>query len=272
MLSLQDFYLKKGNPVHHKSYCAFLDILGSTNRIRASYEKGTANDLLQEFHAILKKWVMKFDDVSHETPLFYKTFSDNLLFAHPQFSQDMEAEFGTILSVICEYQLEMTLSGFFIRGGLSIGELFMDENSVYGEALIDAYDLESKVAVNPIVVLSDSVMRLVNDHLRYYGDNAPQYGDILVNSDGRYFINYLSECREGEYLDTNKLMRHKKQIERSLLQYVEESAVFAKYSWLAAYHNHFCDSVSMYSEYTSELKVSGELMAVKFKMLEKPKR
>lgn len=69
----------------------------------------------------------------------------------------------------------MALQGFFIRGGLSVGTLFVDDNCVYGEALIDAYELESKVAVNPIVILCENTMKLVDHHIGYYhGESAPQ--------------------------------------------------------------------------------------------------
>lgn len=272
--SKKNDYLEKGKPVHRLSYCAFLDVLGLSERIRASYESKAGDKLLQEFHAIFKKRISQLKLDIGGSLLYFKSFSDNVLLAHPQFSRDMESEFGFILRSISEYQFEMALRGFFIRGGLSVGPLFVDDNSVYGEALINAYHLESKVAVSPIVVLCDNTMKLVDKHIGYYyGNGAPQVRDILVNADGRYFINYLSECilqtDEGEEVARDSLKQHKGQIESALAQYVGQPAVFAKFSWLAAYHNYFCDSVSSYPGYSDELKVSNELATVKFKRLAK---
>ncbi|WP_321897185.1 hypothetical protein [Burkholderia cepacia] len=80
----------------------------------------------------------------------------------------------------------MALKGFFIRGGLAVDQLFMDENSVYGAALLEAYRLESKVAVNPVVVLCDQTMKLVDQHIGYYcGEIAPQLRHVLKGPDGR---------------------------------------------------------------------------------------
>ena len=66
----------------------------------------------------------------------------------------------------------MALKGFFIRG-VAVDQLFMDGNSVYGMALLTAHDLESKVAVNPIVVLCDNTMKLVDKHIGYYSGRRP---------------------------------------------------------------------------------------------------
>lgn len=268
----KDDYLESGKPVHRTSYCAFLDVLGFSERIRSSRKDKTEDKLLQEFHAIFDKRINLLKSEVNNSLIYFKSFSDNVLLAHPSFSQDMESEFGFILWSISEYQFEMALQGFFIRGGLSVGPLFVDDNSVYGEALIDAYELESKVAVNPIVVLCKNTMKLVDRHIGYYhGEIAPQVRHVLVNADGRYFINYLSECivetDDGEELDSCSLNKHKKQIENALIQYAAQPAVFSKFAWLAAYHNHFCDSISSYTGYSDKLQVKRELATVKFNTL-----
>lgn len=267
-------YFEAEQPVHRLSYCAFLDVLGFSERIRASYKNKTANELLRQFHSIFNTRISQLKSDVNESLLYFKSFSDNVLLAHPRSSSDMEGEFGFILWSISEYQFEMALQGFFIRGGLSVGNLFVDDNSVYGEALIDAYELESKVAVNPIVVLCDNTMKLVDLHLGYYGgEYAPQIRHVLVNGDGRYFINYLSECLletdYGEELNAKSLGKHKEQIELALSLYAEQPAVFAKFSWLSAYHNYFCESISSYPGYSDNLKVSSELATVKFRTLVK---
>ena len=63
------------------------------------------------------------------------------------------------------------------------------------------------------------------------------------------------------------LEKHKDQIELALAQYVKQPAFFAKFSWLSAYHNYFCDSVSSYPGYSDKLKVQSELATLKFKTL-----
>lgn len=272
MLPEKNFYMKAGKPAHELSYCAFLDILGFSARTRESYQNKSHDALLREFHETFAEVTAELKNQTTYSPLYYKSFSDNVLLAVPRYSDDMESEFGNILVATSEYQFRMALKGFFVRGGLAVGPLFIDDNSVYGEALIAAYELESKVAVNPIVVLSDETAKLVNKHLTYYaGELAPQRRALLVNSDGRYFINYLDECiletDDGWELDLESLCQHREQIHRSLAKYAEQPAVFAKFSWLSAYHNYFCETVSTCPGYSDDLKVSSDLMTVKFKRL-----
>jgi hypothetical protein len=152
----------------------------------------------------------------------------------------------------------------------------MDENSVYGAALLEAYGLESKVAVNPVVVLCDNTMKLVDKHIGYYsGEIAPQFRDVLKGPDGRYFLNYLTKCivegDDREFLDAKSLRLHKKQIESALKTYAAVPSVFSKFAWLAAYHNYFCNTVSGYPEYKATLKVSATLAAIQFHRLAKKK-
>jgi hypothetical protein len=93
--------------------------------MRASYKENDGDALLQDFHSILNKSIERFKETTNDSMLYFKSFTDNVLLAHPRFSKDMEAEFGFILWSILEYQFEMALKGFFIRGGLSVGPLFV---------------------------------------------------------------------------------------------------------------------------------------------------
>src|SRR5690606_5178640 len=99
--------------------------------------------------------------------------------------------------------------------------------------------------------------------------------DVLKGPDGRYFLNYLTECiiegDDREYLDAKSLRRHKKQVESALKAYASTPAVFSKFSWLAAYHNYFCDTVSDYPEYNEAMKVSATVYAVQFQQIIKKK-
>lgn len=269
-------YYSAGKPTHRLSYCAFLDVLGFSERVRASYKDDSADTLLKRFHQILAKSIARLKENTDHSMLYFKSFTDNVVLAHPRFSDDMESEFGFILWAIMEYQFQMALNGFFIRGGLAVDLLFMDENSVYGAALLEAYGLESRVAINPVVVLCENTMKLVDKHISYYsGEIAPQQRDVLKGPDGRYFLNYLTECiidgNDREYLDAKSLRLHKKQIESALKIYTAVPSVFSKFAWLAAYHNYFCDTVSSFPEYKSSLKVSVALAAIQFQRLAKKK-
>lgn len=260
----KDDYFCNGKPIHRQSYCAFLDILGFSAKINESYKNNTENELLRDFHDILSKMINELKEQAEDSMFYFKSFTDNVVLAHPKFSDDMEAEFGFIISPIMEYQFQMALKGFFIRGGLALGPLFMDEDSVYGSALLKAHEIESSIAINPSVVLCENTVSLVKKHMEYYFcENAPQSRDILKDNKGHYFLNYLTECLidngNENSLDITSLKRHKNQIEDALRENENTQKVFSKFVWLALYHNYFCEQVSGYPNYLDSLKISSTL-------------
>jgi hypothetical protein len=265
----KDDFFECGKPIHKTAYCAFLDVLGFSERIRESYKLGTHDSLLASFHSILGKAIGRLKKDSDGSMLYFKSFTDNVVLAHPGFSDDLESEFGFILWSLREYQFNMACEGFFVRGGLSVGPLFMDETSVYGAALLEAYELESKIAVNPVVALSDDAMKLVDHHMTYYfNERPPQVRDVLRGPNGRYFINYLTEAiyetGHGDKLAVKLLRKHKNNVVAELRKHRKNPRVFEKFAWLAAYHNHFCDQVADFPEYKTSLKVPGKEFSLVF--------
>lgn len=263
-------YYKNGKPVHERSYCAFLDILGFSDSILAATTTGSHDALLGRFQRIFQEQLAWFRTRHKSGLLYFKTFSDNILIGCPAYSWDMESEFGVMVEALGRYQLAMAREGFFIRGGLSLGPLFIDDDQVFGHALLEAYALESKSAVNPIVVLSRDAEANVIEHLKFYGDpkDSPQARVVLRGPDGRYFINYLSECimDTGDELaiDRAALDDHRTQVESALGRCRRNPAVFAKYAWLAAYHNHFCDSVTRLRGFDKAFRIDEGHAAVRF--------
>lgn len=75
----------------------------------------------------------------------------------------------------------MTLEGFFVRGGVSIGDYYTNEYLSFGPALLEAHNIESCSAKTPRIVLSKDAKDLVKHHLTYYSNPkyAPQVRAVL---------------------------------------------------------------------------------------------
>ena len=73
-------------------------------------------------------------------------------------SEESEAAPDSLLSPLIELVQDIArwslLSGFLIRGGITIGKLYHNatQGVVFGEALVEAYNLESKDAIYPRVI------------------------------------------------------------------------------------------------------------------------
>ncbi|AYO04199.1 hypothetical protein ACPSLY_06970 [Vibrio parahaemolyticus] len=255
-------YIDDGQPSLKKSYCVFMDVLGFSDMISTSSGTEQEHDVFQRYYDVTSELITRLNQhVGDDSVLQMKIFSDNIVLALPWFSRDGESEFGFILMALREYQLSMALNGYFVRGGMSVEKLFVDNNMIYGKALLDAYALESKVANDPKIVISDEVLNIVRSHTQFYAhpQNSPQNSDVFIDADGKGFISYLDELiYQGEYeyqLDTERLLQHKERVIEAVDLHKNNTKVWYKYHWLCDYHNYFCSRVSDVSGYTNECMI-----------------
>ncbi|WP_133593807.1 hypothetical protein [Permianibacter aggregans] len=175
-----------------------------------------------------------------------KVFTDNIIVGWPV-HDDGEAELAQAFFRLGAFQLQLVNQGYFLRGAISVGDAYIDEFAVFGNALIEAYEGESKLARDPRIILSPSAIKMVKSHLRYYAEEriAPHVSDVLQDTDGQWFLNYLA-CilwavdEEGPFYAELEL--HKQAVERKLQEYKDAPSIWSKYAWAASYHNYFCES------------------------------
>ncbi|CEP79809.1 hypothetical protein QJR30_04770 [Paraclostridium sordellii] len=238
----------KDNPSLVNSMVCAIDILGFSQMIVDSCRDGYGDKLLKEINYLITK------NKQCITPNKYskgkvKIFTDNMVVAYP-IKDDGEKELDEILENVSEYQFNLSLEGLFVRGGVSVGDFYINEDIVFGPALLDAHNTESKIACYPRIVLDEKTVKLLKKYINYY-DAAPQKNKILIDSDGQWFLNYLNtifkfytECNndyEFERVQHELLFRHKKKLEELLSIHKTNIAVWDKYVWTANYHNCFCD-------------------------------
>jgi len=238
-----------GNLLFRKSFCAYIDILGFSKKIQ--------NNDLDFFVMYLNtldkelKHIENNHDLSGKEGLKsfeLKIFTDNFVFGHPWYDSSGEMELGNIFEVLSHIQFTFAKSNIFIRGAISISNLYMDENIVLGPALIESYKLESEQSINPRIILSKEVSEIVRKHITYYANKneSPQNKEFLVDIDGYYFVNYLFilfyDSDYPEHIIIDELKKHREAILINLEQCKNDFKLFDKYSWSANYHNYFCDN------------------------------
>jgi hypothetical protein len=129
------------------------------------------------------------------------TFSDHVVVSYPE--PDMEdrvadlvkplwADFICqdcirVISAIAERALRQ---GLLLRGGISRGEQYHGNEVVFGEALVDAYRLESELAKGPRIVVSDRILSQLQ------GGPASHPNLVRQDSDGLWYLNYFPRMRE----------------------------------------------------------------------------
>lgn len=251
------YFQADGVPKTKNSVVVFCDILGFSDEMRKAYNEERADDLLIKLRSALTE---SYELLNYEPttsigfPKAYatKTFTDNIVIGFP-IIRDGESEMGDAFFHLGSMQLKMVQSGFFIRGGIAIGELYIDNDIVFGNGLIDAYKAESQLARDPRIILAESAIEYLGMHLSYYAEveYSPQYRDLLKDIDGQIFLNYLetiliAEDEIGPYYD--ELMKHKSIVEAKLDRFSSNPIYWSKYAWAANYHNYFCDQHEYFDE------------------------
>lgn len=119
----------------------------------------------------------------------------------------------------------------------------MHDGLIFGPALADAYELESRHAIHPRVVLSKEAAASQLDDLRYYTNpaRAPQARVLLHDGDGLTFINYLGVLLDELDDPTPVVVGHRDLTILRLHRHRDDKRVWEKYRWVAEYHNAFVD-------------------------------
>ena len=176
-----------------------------------------------------------------------KVFTDNIVVAYPLRYPDHdlgEPELGTLLTVFAYVQASLAAEGFFLRGAITAGQHYQDQDIAYGKALLEAVDLD-RSGNPPRLVIGPSVEPLISEHLSWYGDLwSPHHTDLLEDpSDGQLFVNYLGVAMENYPdipVDYQLLEEHGERVGEALRTHQPRTHVWRKYAWLATYHNYVC--------------------------------
>lgn len=145
--------------------------------------------------------------------------------------------------------------GFLLRGGVTIGEIYHQDSMAFGPAFLKAYELESKFASNPRIIL-DPVL-----------SSAWGQGDIYLNKDRSYlgrsktwrlsednyrFFDFIQPFGGAfSFSDSFDLLNHRidplrKVILDNLRHHKSDQKIFDKYIWLAKYLNEVCEENSQH--------------------------
>ncbi len=258
-----------GTPKLRLSYCGYMDMLGFSEISSEAYQRGEGDALLATLHGILSSEAQELKpapDLDYTADYYATLFTDNVVLGHVIDSKDGESEFGHITLLLRLFQLRMALEGFFVRDALTVGDLFMDDNLVLGPALLEAHSIEQTMARDARIVLSDTVFKIARSHLRYYGppQTAPHYEHILLDSDGKPFLNYLGFLFEDGSIEDEEswhyAKQHKQHIEDNLVKHQQALVVWAKYQWLSGYHNYICSEAKDIPGYDENCLISSELV------------
>jgi hypothetical protein len=235
-------------PTYEPRYCAFVDILGFGELIRTlrhdEKQYLMLRTLLQTIHtpgpAIPE---------SDEADFRAQSISDAVAISTAVNADGLRQLFLALEALT----LHLLESGFFIRGAIVKGGLYHDEKMVFGEALVDAYKLESTVARYPRIVVrrdvfDDAVAHLEHNDWKNYirtSDDGPRFLHVLRRI-AAIVPEGLSELtREPDPKEVAKFAKMRDQIQTRWEESVDDPRRYEKVKWFVTYWTRYCVPVQM---------------------------
>ena len=237
--------------VYQPVLLSYLDVLGFRDRIdktkESVYELQQTYALLhtmKEQYSSMRRFGSAEDGKTPKCLSHFRYFSDLVvriteLKDKYVLADYLNFEFLVLAGTQCHY----VCAGDLLRGAMVIGDLFIDDNVMFGPALVEAYEIERAAAVFPRIVIDKEILRRAR-----YGQGEPIWNDLVTRGeDGVYFIDYLfgtflerwSYPEENQLTSEDTLLAHKDFIEELLKKWVKDSDYRKRQKalWMAHYHN-----------------------------------
>lgn len=254
--------LTKKELKYERRLIAFIDILGFKDIVKQSETDTSKIELIYSVLEYLKdwekteKWDLKFVEIEESAQ--YKgvnnfdlrgktnttTFSDSIVVSVKV--DDNVNEMASTLIVNLAYIGTVLLEkGILFRGGLTIGNIIhVDNGTVFGQGLIDAFMLETRSAKYPRIVLSDKLLNELNYPIETKRNSYPyhqyldRYDDGCVGFHQLIYYQVIESWTEmTPELLTESLSKVRKVIINGLDSSFEKPEVFEKFKWLKEQYN-----------------------------------
>lgn len=234
-------------------YLAYFDVLGYKaffNEEESDHQK-FLKDILGTLDYV-KSQVNEF--LSFSSRIGLRVYSDNFLLYIKEEGQDKVIEdfnaLAALTSVVALIQVKILAQyRILLRGGITKGEFYVDENIIFGKGLIQAVEIESNKAIYPRVVIDVDSFCLKNY-------DSLWKSLIKKDDDGIYFVDYFSinhylavglgnpieiiqTLRKQIIFLTNKYCKYGSLSREDKIN--QRSKLIEKYLWVLNKFNDFCN-------------------------------
>jgi len=239
--------MKKRDVQYERCLIVYIDILGFKQKI----DTESANHISRCIR-IIKEAVEPYrfkTTLPKLPPENFVNFSDLCVLWLPLEDEKKWAPAGWVTSQILKIVHAQSWLLFdeqlLIRGGVTIGPLAKSYGQIFGPGLVRAYELESKQAKYPRVLVDECVIEEFYRNRRLCvhdpKTDAAYLRDMLQkDTDGKLFVDYLRVVA-GELDDPSAYPGHMAKlrgfIDQRLREFAGIESVHEKYEWLSRYHN-----------------------------------
>ncbi len=157
-------------------FIASIDLLGAKDIIK----KDEKDEHLNKINQIYQSWI-KMGMRGYFERLKIKFFSDNTIIA---IETDICKEADVLLEFVGYMAEHFLKCGYKPRGGICKGKIYIDDCFTWGEGLVKAYELESKEAIYPRIIVSEEIVNAISGRLK-------EQMLCVDEEDNKTYLNYL---------------------------------------------------------------------------------
>lgn len=231
----------------------FIDILGFKEKVDNCNEDNSQITNIYNVLSIMKNHFYKNKDLKRIH------FSDSIVIS---FNAE---EHGAILDIIGSIQSlvkKIVNEGFLLRGGITVGNVYHDDDFIYGPAMNKAYYLESKIAKNPRIIIDPEIIELSKNNMpEFFNEGMEEYiyNYISIDSDDNHYIDYFKKGVDTFWEINDNDKRYVDKLNEIIQQglKIPDKEINSKYIWMRDKHNDLIKNLKSNTQIKGEIFTMG---------------
>ena len=166
---------------------AFIDVLGAKNKIKEDVNK-SLNIVHRAYNDAIAILDAMYSGEAKSLRPEVRIFSDNIVIAVDSSIKGRPSALVAVLIYAGLIQHQFLHNRYLVRGGISMGDFFVDDVMLWGTALTRAYEIESSISIYPRIVLDPNMI----GELRVF-ENPVLNHWIKQDVDHLSFVHYMQD-------------------------------------------------------------------------------
>jgi hypothetical protein len=208
-------------------YVAFIDILGFGEIVKATDQAPTSTRY-DELVKALTETDARARQHGELDDFRFQSFSDSIVIS----SEATPAGLRHVLTSITDLALNLLSVGLLIRGAVAKGKLHHDKSVMFGPAFLQAYQMETRIANFPRVILS----RDVYEDFRQAASGIGLL-QILLSEDGPPHLHIFASLEGPSKIEDPLKLQCQRVLQNLVHESIFEPKHYEKIRWLAIYWN-----------------------------------
>lgn len=188
-------------------------------------------------------------------------FSDSIIIS---FQNDNNDTLLRLIRAIQELIIKLANEGILSRGAISYGKLIHNDKLIFGPALNDAYETETRAAIYPRIIMDKSIIELGNKgQLKIFEKEKKIKEDLIFSylnkdSDDKYYIDYFP-TDIGSYKYMTNVEIYLSNLRQIIIYGLrnQKPDLKVKYGWMKNKYNRMLTELKKENKIFEISKISG---------------